>query len=103
MTIDPEFLSLLPIEGLRVEEGASAWTTSIVGTPRGKTNPEGDALLYKLAFISDEDGASGRTLRLWLSECGLRSDTNGSYKRRAVSVVGYWLQGEETNGELRCM
>jgi hypothetical protein len=73
----------------------------VTGTPDEKRPNNGDNLRYRVSYALDGNGTPERTLDLWLSEIGLRGDTDGSYKREVVSSIGYWLDRDELSGSIR--
>jgi hypothetical protein len=101
MATDPIFLNLFPIDKLKFEMGDQSWSAEMAQTPiEGKPN-DGDALRFKVSFTPNGNIRAKRSLTLWLSEIGLRSDQDGSYKRNVLSSIRYWLDGDELDGEIR--
>lgn len=102
MATDPIFLNLFPIDGQKFDRGDQSWLAKMTRTPFDGRPGDGDALRFKISFTPNGNIGAERSLTLWLSEIGLRSDQDGGYKRDALSLIGYWLDGDELDGEIRC-
>ena len=92
------YFQLLPVNGQIFNSSTGKWKCEIDGTPQ---LAEIDRLTFRLRFQHEDRSRETRRLNLWVSNLGLRNDSDWKYKNAIARVIVEWLDGGNISGEIK--